>query len=285
MHRDTALQAFSKRDFWLCMARAFAPPATSAEYLEAFQTALPDDLETIAEEIGLHLGAEIADLRAAAVAITDPMDLQRLYASLFLTPPTPVMVNTGFYLDGAVMGDSEEGIAAAYARHGFERHQHFRDLNDTPAVQAEFLALLFEKAGEKARAGEDIEARAWAAEAEAFLSDYVCRWITPFLRDLETASRDHGVNPAYAHLARLVWLAVEGSVAAPEVAEIKAGMDSLPRGSARGIGALTAEDLAEIAYRLERDGLAWDHVAQNDGWDDAVFAARRARGEAELAAE
>ncbi|MGY6535273.1 MAG: molecular chaperone TorD family protein [Pararhodobacter sp.] len=285
MYRDTALLAWSKRDFWLCMARAFAPPATSADYLEAFQTALPDDLETISQEIGLHLGAEIADLRAAAAALGDPIDLQRLYAGLFLTPPTPVMVNTGFYLDGAVMGDSEEAIAAAYARLGFERHQHFRDLNDTPGVQAEFLALLFDKAGEKARAGEDIEARAWNAEAEAFLSAFVCRWITPFLRDLERASRDHGVNAVYAHLARLVWLGVESSVAAPEVAEIKAGMDSLPRGSARGIGALTAEDLAEIAYRLQRDGLTWDHVAQNDGWDNAVFAARRARGEADIAAQ
>jgi len=279
MHRDTALLAFSKRDFWLCMARAFAPPATGTDYLEAFQNALPDDLEAIADEIGLHLGAEIADLRSAAAALSDPMELQKLYAALFLTPPTPVMINTGFYLDGGIMGDSEAGMSDAYAHHGFERHQHFRDLNDTPGVQAEFLALLFEKAGEKARAGDDIEARAHLAQAEAFLSDFVCRWITPFLRDLEAVSRDHGVNAVYAHLSRLVWLAAEGSVAAPEVVEIKAGMASLPRGSARGIGALTAEDLAEIAYRLERDGLAWDHVAQNDGWDDAVFADRRMRGE------
>jgi TorA maturation chaperone TorD len=261
------------------MARAFAPPSTGADYLEAFQTALPDDLETIAEEIGLHMGAEIADLRAAAAELTDPLELQRLYAALFLTPPTPVMINTGFFLDGGIMGESEAGMAEAYARHGFERHQHFRDLNDTPGVQAEFLALLFDKAGGKARAGDDIEARAHLAQAEAFLSAYVCRWITPFLRELETVSREHGINPAYAHLARLVWLAAEGSVAAPEVAEIKAGMAALPRGSARGIGALTPEDLAEIAYRLDRDGLAWDHVAQNDGWDDAVFTARRARGD------
>ncbi len=285
MQPETASLAFSKRDFWLCMARAFAPPATGADYLEAFQTALPDDLETIAGEIGLHLGAEIADLRAAAAELRDPLALQKFYATLFLTPPTPVRVNTGFYLDGAIMGGSEAGMAGAYARHGFERHQHFRDLNDTPAVQAEFMALLYDQAGEKARAGDDIEARALIAEAEGFLSDYVCQWINPFLRDLETASGAHGLNAAFTHLARLIWLAVEGSVAAPEAVVIKAGMESLPPGSARGIGALTAEDLAEIAYRLERDGLAWDHVARNEGWDDAVFSARRARGEADFAAQ
>ncbi len=279
MHRDTARLAWSKRDFWLCIARAFAPPGTGPDYLEAFQTALPDDLETIADEVGLHLGAEIADLRAAAAALADPMELQKLYAALFLTPPTPVMVNTGFYLDGGIMGESEAGMAEAYARHGFQRHEHFRDLNDTVGVQADFLALLFDRAGEKARAGDDFGARAFLAEADAFLSAYVCRWITPFLRDLDSACRDHGVNPVFAHLARLIWLAVEGSVAAPGPAAVKDGLDSLPRGSARGIGALTAEDLAEIAYRLDRDGLAWDHVARNEGWDDAVFAARRARGD------
>jgi TorA maturation chaperone TorD len=279
MHTDTALLAWSKRDFWLCIARAFAPPATGADYLEAFQSALPDDLEAITAEIGLHLNAEIDDLRTAAGALKSPMELQRLYAALFLTPPTPVMINTGFYLDGGIMGDSEAGMSEAYISHGFQRHQHFRDLNDTPGVQAEFLALLFDKAGTKARAGDDIEARAYLAQAEAFLSDYVCRWVTPFLRDLEAVSRDHGVNSVYAHLGRLVWLAAEGSVVAPEVDVIKEGMASLPRGSARGIGALTAEDLAEIAWRLQRDGLAWDHVAQNDGWDDAVFTARCTRGE------
>ncbi|MDZ7709743.1 MAG: molecular chaperone TorD family protein [Roseovarius sp.] len=275
----TAATAFSKRDFWLCLARAFAPPGTGEDYLRAFQTDLPDDLAAISEELGLQLGAEIADFRAAAAQLADPLELQKLYAALFLTPPTPVMVNTCFYIDGGMQGASEQALEKAYAAHGFKRHEHFRDLNDTVGVQADFLALLFEQAGTKAMAGEDIDARAYLAQADQIIADYPCRWITPFLRDLEAVSRDHDVNPVYAHLARVIWLAVEGNAKAPEIVEIKQGMAQLPRGSARGIGALTAEDLAEIAYKLQRDGLAWDHVAANDGWDDAVFAARRAKGE------
>lgn len=275
----TAATAFSNRDFWLCLARAFAPPGTGDDYLRAFRTDLPGDLAAIGEELGLHLGAELAAFRDAAEHLADPLELQKLYAALFLTPPTPVMVNTCFYIDGGLQGASEQALEKAYAAHGFTRHDHFRDLNDTVGVQADFLALLFEQAGAKAMADDDIDARAYLAQADQIIADYPCRWITPFLRDLDAVSRDHGVNPVYAHLARILWLAVEGNVKAPDIVEIKQGMAKLPKGSARGIGALTAEDLAEIAYKLQRDGLSWDHVAANEGWDDGVFAARCAQGE------
>ena len=276
----TAATAFSKRDFWLCLARAFAPPGTGDDYLRAFRTDLPDDLAAIGDELGLHLGAELADFRAAAGQLTNSLELQKLYAALFLTPPTPVMVNTCFYIDGGLQGTSEKALEKAYAAHGFSRHDHFRDLNDTAHVQADFLALLFEQAGAKAMADDDIDARAYLTQADQIIADYPCRWITPFLRDLEKVSRCRDVSPVYAHLARVIWLAVEGNAKAPEIVEIKEGMAKLPRGSALGIGALTAEDLAEIAYKLQRDGLSWDHVAANDGWNDDVFAARCAQGEA-----
>ena len=276
---DLAAEAYSLRDFWLCLARAFAPPG-GAEYMAAFREDLPADLETIAEEIGLHLGPEIAAFRAAASAIPDATELQKLYAALFLTPPTPVMPNTGVYLDGGLMGESTRDLDAAYARHGFQRHTHFRDLSDTPAVQADFLALLYDKAGQQAAALEGIAARAFMTEAEDVIARFPARWATPLLRDLEAVSARHGMNPAYAHLARILWLAVEGAMQAPQLQVIRDGAAQLPAGSSRGIGELTAVDLAEIACRLERDGLAWDHVAALDGWDDAVFAARRAQGEA-----
>ena len=277
MHSDMTALACSRRDFWLCLARAFSPPG-GADYLAAFATDLPVDLAAIAEETGLVLTAEINDFAAAARRFTDPMELQKLYASLFLTPPTPVMANTCIYIDGGLLGESAQGLQAAYARHGFERHRHFRELSDTIGVQADFLALLYDKAGEKARAGDDIEARAYLAEAESFIAAYPCRWITPVLNDLEAVSREHGLNPVYAHLARMLWLAIEGAIEAPQVHALREGAELLPAGSARGIGALTAEDLAEIAFSLEQDGLAWDHVARNEAWDDAVFAERRAKG-------
>ncbi|MDZ7668877.1 MAG: molecular chaperone TorD family protein [Gammaproteobacteria bacterium] len=207
MHSDSAALAWSKRDFWLCLARAFAPPG-GADYLTAFTADLPGDLEAIAEEIGLVLSAEVRDFAAAARQLNGPIELQKLYASLFLTPPTPVMANTCVYIDGGLMGQSEQGLQEAYARHGFERHKHFRDLNDTVGVQSDFLALLYDKAGIRAKAGDDIEARAYLTEAESFVAAYPCRWISPFLHDLENVCREHALNPVYVHLARMLWLAV-----------------------------------------------------------------------------
>lgn len=276
MHRDTAHLAFSKRDFWLCLARAFAPPAAGQNYLDTFRTDLPADLVAIADEMGLQFGAEVEDFRAAAARIADSLELQKLYAALFLTPPAPVMLNTGIYLDGTLLGDSEQELNAFYARHGFERHPEFRDLNDTPGVQCEFLGLLYDKVGRHALANEDMDAMACIAEAERFIARYPRRWITPCLRDLERACETAGLNGVYVHLARILWLTVEETVsvaagrldAVPEVV--------LPEGSSLGVGAITAEDLAEIACRLEEAGLGYDHVAQHEGWSDEAFAARRA---------
>ena len=278
MTRHLADTAHARRDFWLCLARAFAPPA-GGDYHAAFAEDLPADLDAIAGEIGLELGAQIAAFRDAAARAGDSEALQKLYAGLFLTPPAPVMINAGYYIDGGLMGATEKALNAWYGHHGFARHEHFRDLSDTVAVQCEFLSLLYDKAGAAAEADEDLEAMAYVGEAERFIDAYPRHWVTPMLRELERAVERRDLNPAYAHLLRVLWLAVEDVVAHSGTRIEKAGSADLPRGSSRGMGALTAEDLAEIAFRLERDGLAWDHVAALDGWDDAVFARRRAEAD------
>ncbi len=281
MTRQLAATAHARRDFWLCLARAFAPPA-GGDYHTAFAEDLPADLEAIAAEIGLELGAQIAAFRDAAAQAEDAQALQKLYAGLFLTPPAPVMINAGYYIDGGLMGATEKALNEWYGLHGFARHEHFRDLSDTVAVQCEFLSLLYDKAGTAAEADEDLEAMAYVGEAERFLAEYPRHWVTPMLRELEGAVERRGVTPAYAHLLRVLWLAVEEAVTRAGSRIEKARSADLPRGSSRGMGALTAEDLAEIAFRLERDGLAWDHVAALDGWDDSVFERRRAEADAPM---
>lgn len=272
----TAAHAYARRDLWLCLARAFAPPG-GADYLAAVREALPEDLASIGDELGLALGPETEALRAAAAGLADPVDLQRLYAALFLTPPIAASLNSGLYLDGGMMGDSTRALEEIYGRHGLSRHTHFRDLTDSVGVQAEFLGQLYGRAGARAEAGDDMEAKAYLAEADGFAARFPARWATPFLRDVERASQAAGANRFYAHLARVLWLAVEAMRVQPAAPVRYAGLDLLPPGSARGIGALSAEDLAEIAVRLEGDGLGWEHIKTQPNWDDAVHAARRTR--------
>jgi TorA maturation chaperone TorD len=274
-----AVTSHSRRDFWLCLARAFGQPQGD-EFHHAFSASLADDLEAISEEIGLMAGEDIAALRRDAAAIGAPIELLRLYSKLFLTPPAPVMLNTGFYMEGGKTGQIEQELRAFIARHGLQKSENLRDFHDTVPLQLEMLAFLHARAGDHAMAGKDIEARAYLTEADAFIARYPARWITPFLRDLEKACSEHGLNRSYEHLGRILWLAVEQARGGAKLEALPAGA-GLPPGSARGIGKPSAEDLAEIAYRLEQAGLTWDHVAANEGWDDAIFAARRARGDAE----
>lgn len=269
-----------RSDFWLSLARAFAPPGDYS-YLRAFAEDLPADLKAMEGGLELVLDAEINAFQAAASELTEPTDLQRLYARLFLSPPAPVRMNTSVYLDGVLMGASERELRASYDRHGFSRHTEVRDLADTLWLQLEFIAFLNEKIADLYRSGDHLTVRACQLEAEECLTKGAARWITPFLNELEQAVAEHALNPVYVHLGRMLWLAVESSIAAPSPIIAKDSHSLLPQGSARGIGALTAEDLAEIAFCLKRDGLSWDHVAANERWDDAVFAARRASPQSE----
>lgn len=275
MSRAQAEQYAANRDLWLCLARALAPPGGDAAFHRAFTVDLAYDLSAISEEIGLNIVAEIDAFADAAGKLADVIEIQRVYAALFVTPPVPVFMNTGIYLDSALLGPSELDLNAWYARHGFERHAEFRDLNDHAAVQFEFLGLLFEKAADRASARENMEAIAYATEAQRFMASFPRRWITAFLRALEKACEERGHNSAYAHLARIAWLAIEAGLPA-ETADLKVeAKAAFPAGSSHGLGPLTAEDLAEIAVRLEAAGLSYAHVKSLPEWQDDAYARRR----------
>jgi TorA maturation chaperone TorD len=271
----------SKRDLWQCLARAFAPPA-GGDYHAAFVRDLPDDLAAISEEIGLNVVADLDGFAEAARQLPDALEIQRSYAALFVTPPTPVFMNTAIYLDGAFLGQSEIDLGVWYARHGYERHAEFHDLNDHAAVQFEFVALLFDKAAKAALANDDMEALAYAAEAERFLNAYPKRWMTAFLQALAQAvSRDER-GAAYLYLARIAWLAIEQAIAESPIRAETAGT-AFPDGSSRGLGPLTADDLAEIALRLEAAGLDYTHVMAFPEWRDEALATRRERTSSDMA--
>lgn len=277
MTDTTATDAYSRRDLWLCLARAFSKPEGDA-FRDVFTQHLADDLQAIAEETGLVAHEDIVALRRDAAGLGAELDLLRLYSRLFIAPPAPVVLNAGFYMEGGKTGHVEQELRALYARHGVEKSDTMRDFHDAVPIQLEFLSFLFGRAGDYAKAAQNMEARAYMAEADSFIARYPMRWCSPFLRALEDACAEHGLNRAYEHLARILWLAVEQARAGAPIEALPAGA-GLPQGSSRGLGDVTAEDLAEVAYRLEQAGLAWEHVAANDAWNDEVFANRRALGD------
>ncbi|TVQ32579.1 MAG: hypothetical protein EA356_13185 [Geminicoccaceae bacterium] len=272
MSGQTYLQ--SRAEALLTLARAFAPPR-EAGIAEAFATALPDDLEELAGLLAYPVLSEVAALRAAAGSLDDE-GLLRLYAGLFLTPPSPAKLDVAAYLDDGRLGRSAFEIERWYERHGVLKQEGFRETADHVTAQLEFAFMLFAKAADAMRDGDEMDSLAFAAEARRFLAAFAYRWTGPFTGAIQNAVGERALNPAYLHLARILQ-----QVVAEEIAEVAArspeeAVTSLPAGSARGLGAPTAEDLAHIAVRLEAHGLSFAHIRERPEWDEAVYLRQKA---------
>ena len=263
--------------FFLTLARAFAPPREPA-VAAAFGDDLPLDLEEMAAELGYDLGAAPERLRAAAAAVSGPEALLKLYSGLFLTPPVRVHLDAAFYLDGAVLGHAALAIEQCYAQHGFVRRPEFHALPDHVTAQLEFVFLLFDRAAQAMVAGESMQALALAAEARRFLAAFPRRWLQRLRPALEKTCRERHLPPVYPALAEALEAATLAEIARDPSTTPEAAVSALPAASSRGLGAPTAEDLAEIAVRLEQHGLTFDHVRARPEWDETVYAARKAAG-------
>ncbi len=242
---DEALRL--RAEFYLCLARAFLPPGDEADFrgLTAF---LADDLGDLARRLDYPIADELSEFRAAASALASPLSLLQTYAALFLTPPAPVPINAGLYLDGALMGESVRAMEDCYRRCGVERGEHFRDLSDHVAVQLEFAAYLYASAAESP-AGE----AALPLTAGEFLGAFPRRWLPAFCAKLETATRKQGVVPnPYAPLARILRCAVEKDAAPLPDPVAQAERPAPPP--------LDNQALHEMARVLRERGLSAEHL-------------------------
>lgn len=248
----------SRAEFYLCLARAFLPPHTENDY-RALAVYLADDLADLAGEIGYPIAEPLAQLRAAFGALPEPLALLQLYSKLFLTPPTPVALNTGRYLDGAVMGGSVQAIEDWYRRRGLERAESFHDLPDHVTLQLEFVARLFAGAAAARQAGEEPEAQRIEAEARAFLGAFVAHWLPGFCAALERTHTERRLPAPYLHLARILRAAVErdATVGTPRAAAAPAISTVTPIAASGP----TPAQLQEIARALAAHGQSVEHLA------------------------
>lgn len=278
---DSAERLSARAAFFLTVARAFQPPREAA-FGRAFLTELPGDLADMTDALGYGAAAEARAFAGAAAEVADAEELLRVYAALFLVPPAPAPLNAGVYLDGAVLGPSELAMRRWYAEQGLARSPDLRDLADHVSVQLEFVSVLFQRAAERMQTGEAIEAVALATEARRFLAAFPHRWLPAFRAALRQACAARSLPPVHARLADILAAAIEAEVALDPSRSAEEAVTALPSGSARGLGAPTAEDLAEIAVRLEDHGLGFDHVRARPEWREEVYLARRASGPADV---
>ncbi len=204
-----------RADLLLCLAGALLPPPPSWSACDWAQP-LVDDLTELGPALGIDtrpacdaLAAACACAAGEAARMGGSTDTWLVeYARLFLTPPVPVPLNAGVYLEGTLGGASVQMVRSCYEAAGVAPDERFRDLPDHVAMQLEFVGRLHERA---ARGDPDA-----AGMADEFCREFVHHWAAP----LEQACRQAGVRfvagTTYAALMRLVRQAVgDPSLASP----------------------------------------------------------------------
>lgn len=256
-----------RAEFYLCLARAFAPPTGSGD-LALLREELPADLQDLAVECGYDLADALAAYREAIATVPDGKALLVTYSRLFLVPgDRHPALNTCVYLDGAVGGGSVRAMETCYQRCGLEKDEGFPDLPDHLSVQLEFVAWLL---------GAEIAAAEGQAtpplSAAEFLHSFVARWVRPFCEDIAAAEIRFSLESSpYLALAQILETAVRTDLAdladqapAPAATERASGQvdPEIERLRQQFAGRIMGEeDLAFIRERLAADGLPTGHVA------------------------
>jgi DMSO reductase family type II enzyme chaperone len=120
------------------------------------------------------------------------------YNRLFVGPGRPqAPPYESFYRDkwGLVMGASAREVERRYAEAGLGMAPDHRELPDHVATELGFMAYLAIKEAE----ADEGERRIWLERERSFLRDHLGRWLPPFCRRVEEASR----HPFYTALAEL----------------------------------------------------------------------------------
>lgn len=200
---NASLASLDRADLFYCLARAFMPPPPQWSVRDWAQP-LAHDLGELAATLGLDGGPALSALAeecrrdAAATGCADGIAGPWLveYARLFLTPPVPVPLNTGLYLEGAIGGAAAQMMRSCYETAGVVPSEAFHDLPDHVAMQFEFLARLHERA---ARGEPDAEAM-----AGEFVGEFVRAWIGPLQQACDVAAARWPAARVYSALAGLV---------------------------------------------------------------------------------
>lgn len=191
-----------RADLFYCLARAFMPPPPQWSVCD-WARPLADDLGELTRSLALDGAPALSALDAACRQYAEGQSLADSpaepwlveYARLFLTPPAPVPLNTGLYLEGAVGGTAAQMMRSCYETAGVVPSEHFHDLPDHVAMQLEFLARLHERA-----ARGEVDA---GAMAEEFAAEFVRAWVEPLQQACAAAAARWPAAQVYGALAGL----------------------------------------------------------------------------------
>jgi putative dimethyl sulfoxide reductase chaperone len=256
------LKAGLQSEFYLCLARAFLAPQHPASF-DAMTRFLAEDLAELNESLDYPIVEELAILQHELARVSSSDMLLGIYSQLFLNPASRIPINTGIYIDGAMMGGTVARMEECYSKSGLEKSDGFRDLADHVAVQLEFVSHLFAHATD-----------ASAMQGSDFLHVFVAAWAPRLSEEIEDATRRLALptNP-YLPLARIVEIAAESDAAAVSAAHAEGRKQTaIEKARAkRAESGIADEDMQAIEQKLRERGLATSHLRiPVDGRDAAM---------------
>lgn len=256
-------------EFWQTLARALVVPRGS-DFFAAMREDLTDDLDDLGHELGLDLGNTLHEFSRAALQLVDEETLLVAYSRLFLTPPIPCRLTLGWYLDGTVMGPSEQYLGDLMAHHGVAQIPDLGESKDVLPTVLELLALLLQRLDES----EDAARRASLEKDIAILCTHC---LGPSLRQMvelaAQAEEHYALVPVYSRLLKIVVAALDdpqerffvpleadAKKAPPRFFAKRESSADLVTCAACGKLIATARELRVVIHRLTQDGLPADHL-------------------------
>lgn len=261
----------------LCLSHAFLTPR-HAGTLEALHDDLIADLNELNTTLGLAEATTLARLQQALQTIPDQEQLLLTYSRLFLAPPAPALPNLGFYLDGALMGNSCQQIEDLYSAYGLTRDNDFHDTADHIALYLQFIAWIYAQIMERIEEGEHEQVQHHLLDAYSTLRKHALPAMDRFIEQIDKAQAELNLPGVYGELARLARAALlqdataihhilpedaaplpttEAPPAAPE--EI-ATSDEMSHCNLCGKAFVAEAGLQQMINTLAEKGLSTDHM-------------------------
>ncbi len=277
------LKTLSPRaELYLCLSQAFRPPM-GEQALEHFKQALVEDLFALHDEVALDDPHQISTALDFLADYDDSEALLVEYSRLFLSPPAQAPLNLGYYLDGALYGQSTSEMESLYQKYGMERDAGFKDLPDHLSLQCFFyawgLAHAMELIGQEK---SQQQVFAVLSDVRGAMSRFGLASLKTLIQKIDEAADSLNLNPFYAELARLLRSVLERDLRfldafLPQEIRVEA-IKSEPidltleaQRSLNPIGTVVnctscgkafshSDQMASMIAKLQADGLATDHL-------------------------
>lgn len=277
------LKTLSPRaELYLCLSQAFRPPVGEGA-LDHFKQALVEDLFALHDEVALDDPHQISTLLDFLADYDDSEALLVEYSRLFLSPPASAPLNLGYYLDGALYGQSTSEMESLYQKYGMERDAGFKDLPDHLSLQCFFYAWAMAHAMELiGQEASQQQVFAVLMDLRGAMSRFGLASLNPLIQKIDQGVGEHKLNPLYSELTRLLRSVLERDLrflneflpkeirvetAKPEPIDLtaEAQISLNPKGTvvnciSCGKAFSHSDQMAIMITKLQADGLATDHL-------------------------